>query len=126
MTIWFLTLVILVAGLIAIIRMVVQVQKSLIAGDYSWRNFGLLSLAWFAVTIPSIQSSCSDVGCQWSVKFGWLISLFYDLVPVAGLEPTARTLLLVMCGYVILTICFLGHCLGCMLYGIQRLFQLAT
>ncbi|MDR6632401.1 hypothetical protein J2X72_001185 [Phyllobacterium sp. 1468] len=126
MAIWFLTFAVLVAGLIAIMRVVVQVQKSLIAGDYSWRSFGLLSLAWLAVTIPSIQSSCSNVGCQWGVKFGWLISLFYDLVPVAGLEPTARTLMLVICGYVILTICFLGHALGWILYGIRRLFQRAT
>lgn len=121
----FIWLLILLVGVFLMMRTGIKVQKEIVARDYSWRNFGLLSFAWLAITLSGFQSNCSEIGCQWSVQFGWLANLLHQIVPIQGFEPT-RTIMLLICGYVIVTIYLLGHWIGWMLYCTRKLFQLAS
>lgn len=99
-----------------------QVHKQLWTDSYPRKSFGLIVLAWSAMTLPFIASACNETACQWSLRFGWWANLIHQVPPFDKIG-LGTTIAAVMVAYVLLTIYFLGHCLGWVLYGTRRLVQ---
>ncbi|MBZ9669600.1 hypothetical protein [Mesorhizobium sp. ES1-3] len=95
----------IIAGAVLTIAKAMSVAKAMKDRNYSWVRLGLTSALWIGLTIPSMASSCGAIGCSYGLHFGWILE------PVrAYLDSSA--LLLVMGGYVILSVYFFGHILG--------------
>ena len=95
----------------------VTVRKAIVAGQYSWRNFSFFVIAWFAWTSPGLETVCTEIGCRYSMRFGWFLSIFDGSIP---LDP-GKVVALAMAGYFILTLYFLGHCAGWLIHWAGRL-----
>ena len=102
-----------------------QVQQQIRTGEYSKRGLALFSFAWFFWTLPGLQAACGDIGCRYSVKFGWFLTPLSGFPPLNMLDPASIITLAMVC-YAVLTIYFLGHCIGWLIYGIARLFRLGA
>ncbi len=115
----------LLAGIAMTITKGRQVYKQLCTHSYSWKGFIFVFLAWSAMILPFIVSACDEFTCQWSLRFGWWANLIQQVPLFDKLDP-GTTVVVVMIAYVILTVYFLGHCLGWALYGARRLLRLAA
>ncbi|MFD2342835.1 hypothetical protein [Sinorhizobium terangae] len=102
-----------------------QVHRLLRSRSYSWKSAGFIFLAWSAMTLPFIVSACDEVACEWSPNVGWWADLLHQLSPFDSLGA-GTTVTVVLITYMVLTIYFLGHCLGWMLYGTKRLLRFAV
>jgi len=99
------------------------VGKQIGSPQYSLRNSVLFSIAWLAWTLPGIQTVCYEIGCRYSMKFTWFASWLYQFPPFDRVSPTAM-ITLAGVGYAVLTIYFLGHCLGWMFYGVRKALRI--
>ncbi len=115
----------LLAGIAMTIAKGWQVHTQLCTHRYSWKGFVFVFLAWWAMTLPFIVSACDEFACQWSLRFGWWANLFQQ-VPLFDKLSSDTMVAVVMLAYVILTVYFLGECLGWALYGTRRLLRLAV
>lgn len=102
-----------------------QVHRLLRSGSYNWKSAGVIFLAWSAMTVPFIVSACDEVVCQWSLKLGWWADLLRQVSPFDRLDA-GMTVTVVLLTYMVLTIYFLGHCLGWVLFGTKRLLRFAV
>ncbi|WP_331374766.1 hypothetical protein [Sinorhizobium chiapasense] len=102
-----------------------QVHRLLRSRSYNWKSSGFIFLAWSAVSLPFIANACDEAACRWSLNFGWWANLLHQLSPFDRLDA-GTMVTVVMLTYMVLTICFLGHCLGWALYGSRRLLRFAV
>jgi hypothetical protein len=114
-------LVYVIIALTVLINTACQVQKPLLEGRYSWRNFALIALAWLVLIVPGIQTSCGPIGCRYSVTFTWLTSLLSRLPVLENVSLTSMFVVLALI-VALLTPYLLGHILGIAFYGLRRLF----
>ena len=114
-----------ICALVVIIAIAIQMQKQIRAGGYVWRNFILISVAWLALILPGIRSTCSDVFCKWSVSFAWWTRPLYEVSPFDWMSPST-ILTIAIVAVSVVTVYFFGHVLGWLLYGARRLFRLAA
>jgi hypothetical protein len=115
----------ILAGIAMTITKGLQVQRQLRSHSYRWGTFGLICLAWSAMTLPFVVSACNEAVCQWSLKFGWWAELIRQIPPFDRLDPGTTTAA-VMFAFIVLTVYFLGHCIGWALYSIRSLLRLAV
>ncbi len=101
-----------------------QVQAQLAAHNYRLRTFGLISLAWATMTLPIVVSACNETVCQWSLNFGWWSGLVRQVPPFDKLNGDTMTAA-IMFAFIVLTVYFLGHCLGWAIYSARSLLRLA-
>ncbi|RYE53238.1 MAG: hypothetical protein EOP18_09420 [Rhizobiaceae bacterium] len=98
----------------------IAVRRAIEAKQYSWKVFAVFALAWFAWTVPGLESVCTELGCRYSMRFGWFLSSLAGSTPLGALRPDAIVALSVL-GYAILTLYFCGHCFGWLLHGVARM-----
>ncbi|THK34579.1 hypothetical protein EHS39_29760 [Ensifer sp. MPMI2T] len=115
----------ILAGIAMIIAKGRQVHRLLRSRSYNWKSAGLIFLAWSAMTLPFVLLPCDEVACEWSPKLGWWADLLHQVSPFDRLDA-GTTVTVVLITYMVLTIYFLGHCLGWMLYGTKRLLRFAV
>lgn len=114
-------LVYVIVALTVLINTACQVQKPLLEGHYSWRNFAVIALGWLVLIVPGLQTVCGPIGCRYSITFTWLTS-FLSQIPV--LENVSLTSMFVVLALTValLTPFLFGHILGIAFYGLRRLF----
>lgn len=95
------------------------VRKAIAAGQYPWRNFVIISIGWLVWTLPGLYSACTEVACRQGIRFGWFMNAIAAWYPADMLNP-GKLLILLLVAYLILTLYFLAHCLGWILFGLGR------
>jgi hypothetical protein len=98
----------------------IAVQREIASREYKLRNFGLFSFGWLLWTLPGITAVCSEIGCGWSLRFGWFARFLHQLPLLDQMRPAAMITILGV-AYAVLTMYFVGHCLGWTIYGLRAL-----
>lgn len=106
--------------LIVMVAIAVQVRQQIIAHDYSWTNFTLITVAWGVLILPGIRSVCAEAFCRWSVSFTWWILPLGDIAPFNTIDPKFLLNVAIITVSAV-TAYFLGHVLGWIFYGVRRL-----
>ncbi|MCA1440376.1 hypothetical protein I6F07_09150 [Ensifer sp. IC4062] len=115
----------ILAAIVVIIAKGRQVHRLLRSRSYNWKSAGFIFLAWPAMTLPFVLSPCDEAACESNLNVGWWADLLHHVSPFDRLDA-GTTVTVVLLAYMVLTIYFLGHCLGWMLYGTKRLLRFAV
>lgn len=97
-------------------------RRQIGTSNYSKRNFALFAVAWLAWTLPGVSAGCNEIACRYSVQVGWVLYELAKVVPMMHVNPPAMVIV-AMVGYMLLSVYFLGHCLGWLLYGVTSLLR---
>lgn len=112
----------LMACVFLVIAKALQVHRDLGIRQYSWRSAVLIASAWGFTFLPSLHAACIGLGCHWSLRLGWL-AWHVGEVPFMNRLTADTVLTITMLLVWLVTILFLGHVLGWLLYGTQRLLR---
>jgi hypothetical protein len=96
------------------------VRKAIAVGQYSWKNFAIFSIFWLVWTLPALQTLCTEIGCRYRIRVGWFLDTIATWYPSDILNPE-KFLILLLLAYLLLTLYFVAHCLGWILFGVGRL-----